>query len=249
MGPCGSCASVHPNYHPLHTARALLMAGAPGTGKTVGSFGFFGGTLTDLKFWRENERVMKKKLRRLQIYQTNKWDGQFGAFSPWVLYIDFWRQKIFSAKTRPWFSWPIPGPGFGSCTRAGIEGWQLGHSTHPRVSQRHCGIFGPILMSISKDEKYQYWWLWSYDWLWLYYIYTYICTYVTYVWLRQLKNASQLRHASLTWLTCHELEFSGAQKLQVPFCPMVGSEVYSSEVWGPRVAGSCSFRPVFFTSW
>ena len=66
--------------------------------------------------------------------------------------IDFWRQKIFSAKTRPWFSWPIPGPGFGSCTRAGIEGWQLGHSTHPRVSQRFWHFWTYIDVNIQGWE-------------------------------------------------------------------------------------------------
>ena len=158
MGPCGSCASVHPNYHPLHTARALLMAGAPGTGKTVGSFGFFGGTLTDLKFWRENERVMKKNPRRLQIYQTNKWNPMNHTirWTIWSIFTLSFIHRFLKAKDQALRldlgSQPIPGPGFGSCTRAGIEGWQLGHSTHPRVSQRFWHFWTYIDVNIQGWE-------------------------------------------------------------------------------------------------
>ena len=136
--------------------------------------------------WRDIDRseVLKrkwksyeKKLRRLQIYQTNKWNPMNHTirWTIWSIFTLSFIHKFLRAKDQALAdlgSQPIPGPGFGSCTRAGIEGWQLEHSnTSPGVDVNIQGWEVPLMAMI----------VWLAMTILYIYIYIYIYMYICYI--------------------------------------------------------------------
>lgn len=128
------------------------------------------------QIWSSEEKMKelwKKTHEELQIYQTNKWNPMNHTirWTIWSIFTWSFIHKFLKAKDQALAdlgSQPIPGPGFGSCTRAGIEGWQLEHSnTSPGVDVNIQGWEVPLMAMIV--------------WLAITILYIYIYMYICYI--------------------------------------------------------------------